>query len=352
MLSGEIPPSGGRVELLGEDVTRWTQPKRAQAWAAATSATPSTPVQRVRELPPRRAGGAPRSPNGSGGSRRGADAPRRSARLHREGRADGPARAPGRRCSATARSASSRSPCAGHRAQVLLLDEPLAGMGAEETERMLMLLAELLKPDHAILLVEHDMDAVFRIADRITVMVNGCVIASDGPGGDPRNRTAAWPTSGTEDRRTMITSRCSKRRPACLVRLQPRAARRRLAHRRAARRSACWAATAWAEHADPHAARPRAAARGPHRLLRPGCLRPARTGGAPGRGLRARRARRLPNLTVRENLLMAARPAATGAATGPTSACCHLPRLGRSASRTSAPSSPAASSRCCRSAAR
>jgi ABC-type branched-subunit amino acid transport system ATPase component len=63
---------------------------------------------------------------------------------------------------------------------VLLLDEPLAGMGAEETERMLNLLGEL-KADHAILLVEHDMDAVFRIADRITVMVNGAVIASDTP---------------------------------------------------------------------------------------------------------------------------------------------------------------------------
>ena len=64
--------------------------------------------------------------------------------------------------------------------QVLLLDEPLAGMGAEETDRMLDLLREL-KAEHAILLVEHDMDAVFRIADRITVMVNGAVIASDTP---------------------------------------------------------------------------------------------------------------------------------------------------------------------------
>ena len=64
--------------------------------------------------------------------------------------------------------------------QVLLLDEPLAGMGAEETERMLALLAQL-KAGHAILLVEHDMDAVFRIADRITVMVNGAVIAGGTP---------------------------------------------------------------------------------------------------------------------------------------------------------------------------
>ena len=70
--------------------------------------------------------------------------------------------------------------CLATRPQVLLLDEPLAGMGAEETERMLAMLAEL-KNEHAILLVEHDMDAVFRIADRVTVMVNGSVIACDSP---------------------------------------------------------------------------------------------------------------------------------------------------------------------------
>ena len=64
--------------------------------------------------------------------------------------------------------------------RVLLLDEPLAGMGAEETERMLELLRGL-KRQHAVLLVEHDMDAVFRVADKITVMVNGAVIASDAP---------------------------------------------------------------------------------------------------------------------------------------------------------------------------
>jgi branched-chain amino acid transport system ATP-binding protein len=70
--------------------------------------------------------------------------------------------------------------CLATRPRVLLLDEPLAGMGAEESERMLALL-EALKQDHAVLLVEHDMDAVFRVADRITVMVNGQVIASGTP---------------------------------------------------------------------------------------------------------------------------------------------------------------------------
>lgn len=63
---------------------------------------------------------------------------------------------------------------------VLLLDEPLAGMGQSEAESMVQLLLRL-KKDHAIMLVEHDMDAVFTLADHLTVMVNGQVIASDSP---------------------------------------------------------------------------------------------------------------------------------------------------------------------------
>ena len=64
--------------------------------------------------------------------------------------------------------------------RVLLLDEPLAGMGTAEAQRMVELLLRL-KPDHAMLLVEHDMDAVFALADQLTVMVNGQVIASGTP---------------------------------------------------------------------------------------------------------------------------------------------------------------------------
>ena len=63
---------------------------------------------------------------------------------------------------------------------VLLLDEPLAGMGQAEAESMVALLLRL-KDDHAIMLVEHDMDAVFTLADQLTVMVNGQVIASGTP---------------------------------------------------------------------------------------------------------------------------------------------------------------------------
>jgi branched-chain amino acid transport system ATP-binding protein len=64
--------------------------------------------------------------------------------------------------------------------KLLLLDEPLAGMGAEESASMVALLRKLVET-HAILLVEHDMDAVFALADRLTVMVNGQVLASGLP---------------------------------------------------------------------------------------------------------------------------------------------------------------------------
>ena len=66
------------------------------------------------------------------------------------------------------------------RPRMLLLDEPLAGMGGEESARMVELLQKL-KQAHAMLLVEHDMDAVFALADRLTVMVNGRVLESGTP---------------------------------------------------------------------------------------------------------------------------------------------------------------------------
>ncbi|MCL4181946.1 MAG: ABC transporter ATP-binding protein [Burkholderiaceae bacterium] len=63
---------------------------------------------------------------------------------------------------------------------ILLLDEPMAGMSAEESRRMAGLLADL-KRHYAILLVEHDMDVVFALADRITVLVYGRVIFTGTP---------------------------------------------------------------------------------------------------------------------------------------------------------------------------
>ena len=66
------------------------------------------------------------------------------------------------------------------RPDLLLLDEPLAGTGPDESERMIGLIAQL-RGRTTVLLVEHDVDAVFRLADRITVLVNGRVIASGAP---------------------------------------------------------------------------------------------------------------------------------------------------------------------------
>ena len=182
ILSGEIPPSGGSVELLGQDVTRWTQPKRARAGLGRSYQRNTIyPTFSVFE----------------------------NCRLAAQARTQKPWRwwSDAQRCEAStaaAHDAATRAGlndllerpagllshgqkrqleiamCLATAPEVLLLDEPLAGMGAEETERMLALLGEL-RAEHAILLVEHDMDAVFRIADRITVMVNGCVIASDVP---------------------------------------------------------------------------------------------------------------------------------------------------------------------------
>lgn len=64
--------------------------------------------------------------------------------------------------------------------RIILLDEPLAGMGQSEARKVVDLIASL-KRGRAVLVVEHDMDAVFELADRLTVMADGCVIASGAP---------------------------------------------------------------------------------------------------------------------------------------------------------------------------
>jgi branched-chain amino acid transport system ATP-binding protein len=76
--------------------------------------------------------------------------------------------------------------------RLLLLDEPMAGIGHAEAPAMIELLLRI-KEDCAMLLIEHDMDAVFRVADRITVLVGGRAIASGAPAAirdDPQVRAA------------------------------------------------------------------------------------------------------------------------------------------------------------------
>jgi branched-chain amino acid transport system ATP-binding protein len=194
LLSGEVPPSDGSIELLGQDATGWPQARRARAGLGRSyqrnTIYPAFTVlencrlsaQSRRQQPWawwRDAKADAFSVNaGREAARRVGlgDALEQQARLLSHGQ----------------KRQLEIAMCLATAPQVLLLDEPLAGMGAEETERMLTLLQDL-KRDHAILLVEHDMDAVFRIADRITVMVNGSVIASGTPDdvrASPEVRTA------------------------------------------------------------------------------------------------------------------------------------------------------------------
>lgn len=182
VLCGEIEATSGHVELMDQDVTRWSQPHRAQAGLGRSyQRTTVFPNFTVRE----------------------------NCRLSAQARLQRPWDwfTPAAHCEASAAAAAGAlqrtglalladqtaatlshgakrqleiAMCLATAPQILLLDEPLAGMGSEETERMLALLNEL-KASHAILLVEHDMDAVFRVSDRITVMVNGRVLASNTP---------------------------------------------------------------------------------------------------------------------------------------------------------------------------
>ena len=76
--------------------------------------------------------------------------------------------------------------------KLLLLDEPMAGTGREESERLIVVLRRL-KGRFAMLLVEHDMNAVFALADRISVLTYGRILASGAPAAvraDPQVMTA------------------------------------------------------------------------------------------------------------------------------------------------------------------
>ena len=189
VLSGEIPASFGTVELLGADVTRWAQPRRARAGLGRSyqRSTIFEPFS-VRENCRLAAQARHQRPWQwwSDASRCGVSD---AAGLHAARRTglDGVLDRPAGLLSHGEKRQLEIAMCLATEPQVLLLDEPLAGMGAEETERMLSLVHEL-RDGHAILLVEHDMDAVFRIADRITVLVDGAVIASDVPAAVRANR--------------------------------------------------------------------------------------------------------------------------------------------------------------------
>ena len=189
LLSGELPPTSGTLKLDGQDVTHWSQPKLAhtgigRSYQRNNIFLPLSVAENCRLAAQARVQRPWALWESAQACRTSTE--RARAAVERAGLA-----------SFAQRTASSLSHgqkrqleiamCLATEPRVLLLDEPLAGMGPEESHRMLDLLRSL-KKGHAILLVEHDMDAVFAVADRITVMVNGAVIATGTPDEVRNNR--------------------------------------------------------------------------------------------------------------------------------------------------------------------
>jgi branched-chain amino acid transport system ATP-binding protein len=182
LLAGEITPSTGRIVLAGVDVTRAPAHARAhhgigRSFQRTNIFMPLTVLENVRLA----AQAVMRSNSGwfrSAAKQRNLVETSRAA-LQRVGlerleqREAGTLSHGGQRQLEIAMALASNP-------KVILLDEPLAGMGPEEGERIALLLRRLACA-HAILLIEHDMDFVFQVADRMTVMVDGQVLASGTP---------------------------------------------------------------------------------------------------------------------------------------------------------------------------
>ncbi len=181
-LSGELTPDSGRILFDGRDVTALPVDQRSRRGLARsfqiTSVFPSfSALDNVALAVQAHAGHSFRFWRDAARDRRLSDPAR--AVLERVGlgaRADVPASAlaHGEKRQLELAMALATGP------KLLLLDEPMAGMGPEESARMVELLADL-KGGVTILLVEHDMDAVFALADRITVLVRGAALASGSP---------------------------------------------------------------------------------------------------------------------------------------------------------------------------
>ncbi len=182
LLSGDLPPSSGQIMLGGIDVTGWSAEKISRAglarsyqktnifapftvWENVRLAAQSRNPHPASWLKPASAIGASNECAARVLEQTGLSARRDAIAAH---------------ISHGEQRQLEIAMTLATRPRVLLLDEPLAGMGAAEAERMVRLLLTL-KSDHAIMLIEHDMDAVFALADQLTVMVNGQVIASGKP---------------------------------------------------------------------------------------------------------------------------------------------------------------------------
>ena len=182
LLSGDLAPTGGRVELLGREVTglaahRISQLGVGRSYQRTNIFMKFTAFENCRLAAQARLPSSMRFVRPAARYREVNEAAERALALAGLGaRSDTVAAelSHGERRQLEVAMTLATSP------KVLLLDEPLAGMGAEESARMVGLLRTLVS-GHAMLLVEHDMDAVFALADRLTVMVSGTVLASGTP---------------------------------------------------------------------------------------------------------------------------------------------------------------------------
>ncbi len=182
LLSGDLPPSSGRMLLRGDDITglsahRISQRGVGRGYQKTNIFLPFTVFENCRLAAQSRLATSMRFLRPAPAYREvnaAAEAALRAAGL--EARADVQAIA----LSHGEQRQLEIAMTLATRPGVLLLDEPLAGMGAEESASMVALLHRL-REGHAILLIEHDMDAVFGLADTLTVMVNGRVLESGPP---------------------------------------------------------------------------------------------------------------------------------------------------------------------------
>lgn len=182
LLSGELAPSSGTIRLAGRDVTGTSAPRMAQLGLGRSfQRTNNFPSLSVRENV-RLAVQALHTPTRHllRSSNRAADLDERVAAVLARVGLDGPSHRPAGTLSHGEQRLLEIALALAGDPLVLLLDEPLAGMGAEESAALITLL-KALSHDHAVLLVEHDMDFVFAVADRMTVMVEGRILATGRP---------------------------------------------------------------------------------------------------------------------------------------------------------------------------
>jgi len=182
LLAGELAPTGGSIWLDGTDITRLPVGRRAHAGIGRTfQRTNLMPDMTVLENV--RLGAQAALVRNRGLLRRAdrAQAPIDGARqaLRRVG-LDGAADALARTLSHGQLRQLEIGVALAGQPRVLLLDEPLAGSGAEDAAPLVALMRDLSR-EHAVLLVKHDMDVVFAVADVITVMVDGRVLARGAP---------------------------------------------------------------------------------------------------------------------------------------------------------------------------